>query len=152
MSRLTHDPIDVAAMLAAAAQPAAGGVVLFLGITRQFTGAAETVELAYEAYEAMAERRLESLAAAARKRWSLAHAEIVHRLGVVPVGEPSVAIVASSPHRADAFAAGQWLIDELKADAPIWKQERYADGRREWVHPQPASTTGEPANQANERE
>ncbi len=141
MPRLTKEPIDYTALVAAASQPAAGAVVLFLGITRQFTGDAETAELAYEAYEEMASTRLDALAAEARSRWPLVHAEIVHRLGVVPVGEPSVAVVASSPHRADAFAAGEWLIDALKADAPIWKQERYTDGRREWIHPQSSAPT-----------
>lgn len=140
MPSLTDKPIDTNALLVAASQPAAGAVVLFLGITRQFTDVAETTELTYEAYEEMAVRRLAALEAEARDRWPLVHAEIVHRMGVVPIGEASVAVVAGSPHRGDAFAAGQWLIDELKADAPIWKQERYADGRREWVHP----GTGEP--------
>ena len=140
MPSLTSQSIDTQALLAAASQPAAGAVVLFLGITRQFTADAETAELAYEAYDAMARQRLAALESEARERWPLVHAEIVHRTGVVPIGEPSVAVVASSPHRGDAFAAGQWLIDSLKADAPIWKQERYADGRREWVHPAPTST------------
>ncbi|MAT69014.1 MAG: molybdopterin converting factor [Planctomycetaceae bacterium] len=144
MASLTAEPIDSAALVAAASQPAAGAVVLFLGITRQFTDGAETAELAYEAYEEMAVRKLAALEAEAARRWPLVHAEIVHRTGVVPIGEPSVAVVASSPHRGDAFAAGQWLIDALKADAPIWKQERYADGRREWVHPTPGDAASPP--------
>lgn len=146
MPRLTKQPIDTTQLLTAAQTPAAGAVVLFLGITREFTtypetGSAEThtqrqtIELAYEAYEAMAEAKLAELETDARQRWPLATCDIVHRLGVVPLAEASVAVVVSSPHRADAFEAGRWLIDELKREVPIWKREHYADGKTEWVHP-----------------
>ena len=136
MIDLTDQPIDVAPILAAAQQPTAGAVVLFLGITRQFTGQQETVELAYEAYNEMARGELARLEAEARRRWSLVECVIVHRLGVVPISEPSVAVAVSSPHRDAAFAAGKWLIDELKSSAPIWKQERWSNGSHQWVHPQ----------------
>jgi molybdopterin synthase catalytic subunit len=135
MIELTVSPIDVTPLLAAAQQPAAGAVVLFLGITRQFTGDNETAELAYEAYQDMAEKELAKLEAMARERWPLTECLIVHRLGVVPLTEASVAIVVSSPHRHDAFDAGRWLIDALKESAPIWKQERWTNGDAEWVHP-----------------
>jgi molybdopterin synthase catalytic subunit len=84
---------------------------------------------------AMAERRLGELEAEARRRWPVLECSIVHRVGRVPPSEASVAIVVSTPHRADAFAAGQWLIDTLKEDVPIWKREEWADGGTEWVHP-----------------
>lgn len=135
MIELCESPIDVAAVLAAAQSPQAGAVVLFLGTTRQFTDGKETAELKYEAYAKMAMGELQRLAEEARTRWSLVGCAAVHRLGVVPVGEASVAIATSSPHRADAFAAGQWLIDTLKDQAPIWKQECWTDGSREWIHP-----------------
>lgn len=135
MVQLTTIPIDVGPLLAAAQQPAAGAVVLFLGITREFTGEKQTTLLSYEAYDQMAERELQRLEAQARERWPLVECSLVHRTGVVPVSEASVAIVTSSPHRADAFDAGRWLIDELKRSVPIWKQEHYADGSTEWVHP-----------------
>ncbi len=122
-------------LLARVQQPAAGAALLFLGISRQFTGERETVELAYEAYHEMAERELARLEAEARRRWPLVECAIVHRLGVVPISEASVAVVVSSPHRDEAFEAGRWLIDALKETAPIWKQERWADGATEWVHP-----------------
>ena len=83
----------------------------------------------------MAERRLAELESEARRRWPVIECIIVHRLGTVPPTESSVAIAVSTPHRADAFAAGQWLIDSLKADVPIWKREQWADGTTEWVHP-----------------
>lgn len=141
MIKLTQEPIDTTALLLAAQQPAAGALVLFLGVTREFTTHADedqprqTTELSYEAYGPMAESQLARLEAAARERWPLVECQIVHRLGVVPLAEASVAIVVSSPHRAAAFEAGRWLIDELKREVPIWKREHYADGRSEWVHP-----------------
>ncbi|MGD9633550.1 MAG: molybdenum cofactor biosynthesis protein MoaE [Pirellulales bacterium] len=135
MIELTREPIDSAALLARATTPQAGAVLLFLGTTRELTGGRRTVALDYEAYDEMAGRKLAELEAEARRRWPLIECSIVHRLGRVPLAEASVAIVVSTPHRADAFAAGQWLIDTLKQDVPIWKQEHWADGKSEWVHP-----------------
>ncbi len=136
MIQLTEKPIDTEKLLAQACQPEAGAVVLFLGITRQFTGGRETVDLQYSAYRQMAEKQLRLLEAEARERWSLAECLIVHRLGNVALSEASVAIVVASPHRGEAFAAGQWLIDTLKQRVPIWKQEHWKDGATEWVHPE----------------
>lgn len=135
MIQLSNEPIDVTPLVARASQPAAGAVVLFLGISREFTGEKQTVSLSYEAYPEMAERELAKLEAEARARWPIVECVIVHRLGVVPISEASVAVVVSSPHRDAAFEAGRWLIDSLKQTAPIWKQETWADGGTEWVHP-----------------
>jgi molybdopterin synthase catalytic subunit len=140
MIELTNAPIDVTSLFARAQQPAAGAVVAFLGISRQFTGELETVELSYEAYHEMAERELARLEAEARQRWNLVECILVHRLGVVPISEASVAVVVSSPHRDAAFEAARWLIDTLKDSAPIWKQERRVSGATEWVHPETGST------------
>jgi molybdopterin synthase catalytic subunit len=135
MIQLTTEPIDAARLLEQATSPQAGAVVLFLGMTRQLTGSRRTVTLDYEAYGTMAEQKLAELEAEARRRWPIIECLIVHRLGRVPLAEASVAIVVSTPHRADAFAAGQWLIDTLKQDVPIWKREERADGATEWIHP-----------------
>jgi molybdopterin synthase catalytic subunit len=135
MIELTREPIDCNSLLAKATRSEAGAVLLFLGTTRELTDGRRTVALDYEAYDEMAEKKLAELEAAARRRWPLVECSIVHRLGKVPLAEASVAIVVSTPHRADAFAAGQWLIDTLKRDVPIWKQEHWADGKSEWVHP-----------------
>jgi molybdopterin synthase catalytic subunit len=132
---LTHEPIDTAEIVRRAGHPEAGAVVLFLGTTRELTDGRQTVALDYEAYEEMARRRLAELETEARQRWPVIECIVVHRLGHVPVGEASVAIAVSTPHRGDAFAAGQWLIDSLKRDVPIWKREEWADGTTEWVHP-----------------
>ena len=139
MIKLSDQPIDAAALLEQAQQPAAGAVVLFLGVTREFTAGRQTIELSYEAYQDMAAKELAALEAEARRRWPLVECAIVHRLGVVPLAEASVAVAASSPHRDAAFDAARWLIDELKKNVPIWKQERWADGTREWMHPQAIS-------------
>ncbi len=135
MIQLTHSPIDADLMVRSAQSPAAGAVLLFLGCTRQHTAGRETTELVYDAYEEMAAKELATLEATARERWGLVECLIVHRLGVVPLGEASVAIVVASPHRKAAFEAGEWLIDTLKESVPIWKQEHWADGSSEWVHP-----------------
>ena len=135
MIQLTKDPIDTAAVLDRVRHPEAGAVVLFLGTTRELTAGRQTVALDYEAYHEMAERKLAELENEARRKWPVIECMIVHRLGRVPPAEASVAIAVSTPHRSDAFAAGQWLIDSLKHDVPIWKREQWSDGAQEWVHP-----------------
>jgi molybdopterin synthase catalytic subunit len=135
MIQLTDQPIDLAPLVDQARHPSAGAVLLFLGTTREWTKERQTVALDYEAYNDMAERRLAELEAEARTRWPIIECHIVHRTGRVPPAEASVAIVVSTPHRRDAFAAGEWLIDTLKKDVPIWKREQWADGTTEWVHP-----------------
>ncbi len=135
MIQLTDQPIDPQAVLDRVASPAAGAVVLFLGTVRHESRGRATVALEYESYADMARKELEQLAAEARKRWALCECAIVHRLGRMEVGQLSVAIAVSSPHRREAFEAGQWLIDRIKQVVPIWKNEQFADGTCEWVHP-----------------
>ena len=135
MVSLTSDPIDTAAILGQASSNDAGAVVLFLGTTRELTHGRRTESLDYECYPEMAEKKLAELEAEARRRWPLTGCVMVHRLGHLELGEASIAIAVSSPHRADAFAAGQWLIDTIKEVVPIWKRENWADGTSEWVHP-----------------
>jgi molybdopterin synthase catalytic subunit len=136
MVKLTHEPIDTAALVNAVQTPEVGAVVLFLGVSRRLTQGRETTQLTYDAYEKMAVKELELLEAEARQRWPIVSCAIVHRLGVVPLGEASVAVAVACPHRREAFEAGQWLIDTLKERVPIWKQEHWADGKTEWVHPE----------------
>ena len=135
MIALTPEPIDTAAVLAQVASNDAGAVVLFLGTTREFTHGRQTASLDYECYPEMAEKKLGELEAEARRRWTLVGCAIVHRLGHLELGEASIAIAVSSPHRRVAFEAGQWLIDTIKEVVPIWKCENWADGTSEWVHP-----------------
>jgi molybdopterin synthase catalytic subunit len=140
MVRLTHDPIDYAAVTEAVRSPAAGAVVLFLGTVRELTAGRQTLSLNYDGYGDMAQRTMQQLEDEARQRWPVVAVEIVHRLGHLELGDISVAVAVSCPHRKQAFEAGQFLIDELKRTVPIWKQEHWADGTTEWVHP----GTGEP--------
>ncbi len=135
MTRLVKNKIDVAALLDRVSSNDAGAAVLFLGTTREFTNGRQTLSLSYECYGEMAEKKLAQLEAEARDRWEIVECALVHRLGHVELGEASVAIAVSCPHRKDAFEAGQWLIDTIKEVVPIWKKENWADGTYEWVHP-----------------
>ncbi len=135
MIELTESPIDTSALLEHVNSPQAGAVVLFLGTVREMTAGRRTVALDYECYPDMARKKLAELEAEARSRWPIMECAIVHRLGHLELGEASVAVAVSTPHRQDAFAAGKWLIDTLKEVVPIWKKEQWDDGTTEWVHP-----------------
>ena len=135
MIQLTDQPIDVAAAVDAVRSPQVGAVVVFLGTVRGTTDGRETDSLDYECYPEMAEKKLAELEAEARQRWPHVECAIMHRLGHLCVGEASVAVAAGSPHRREAFEAAEWLIDCIKQVVPIWKQENYADGASDWVHP-----------------
>jgi molybdopterin synthase catalytic subunit/molybdopterin converting factor small subunit len=125
---LTHEPIDIAKIIAHAKQSEDGAVVIFDGIVRNQTRGRQTLYLDYEAYDEMARRQMDQLARDARSRFAVRHATIVHRLGRLQVGESSVLIVVASAHRAQAYEASRWLIDTLKKTVPIWKKETFVDG------------------------
>jgi molybdopterin synthase catalytic subunit len=116
----------------------AGGVDLFLGTTRAEThpDGRTLVALDYEAYVEMAIKQMHDLAARARQRWPIRRLVLLHRVGRVDVGEASVLIAVSCPHRAEAFESCRFLIDTLKAEVAIWKKEVWADGSGTWVHPE----------------
>jgi len=122
--RLTGDPLDVGAISAAVRDPRAGAVVCFEGVTR------EVDALEYEAYAAMAEERMHAIAAEEADRHGLVAVAVEHRTGRVALSEPSVLVAAAGPHREEAFAGARAIIDRLKAEAPIWKVEETASGRR----------------------
>lgn len=133
--RLVNGEIDTAAVLATVADVAAGAHVLFVGTTRGVTGDVVTRGLEYEAHEPLARSVLCALAEEAVRTHTLSGCAVVHRLGAVPVGSASVAVATSAPHRREAFAAAEWLMERIKRDVPIWKREEAADGSRTWVHP-----------------
>jgi molybdopterin synthase catalytic subunit len=135
MCCLTREPIDYSRMTEMVRRPGSGAVVVFLGTVRDITGDEVTVALDYDAYAPMAEKKLAEIEAATRSRWPVGEISIVHRLGRLEVGEISVAVAVSCPHRAEAFEACRFAIDLTKELAPIWKKENWADGRTEWVHP-----------------
>lgn len=134
MFRLTRDAIDYHALTESARSPHCGAVVLFLGTVRDLTGQQVTVFLEYDAYAPMAEKKLAEIEAEARRRWPISEIAITHRLGRLDVGEVSVAVAVSCPHRGDAFAACRYVIDTLKELVPIWKKENAPDGTGEWIH------------------
>jgi molybdopterin synthase catalytic subunit len=135
MLSLTHDPIDYEALTESVRRPGCGAVVLFLGTVRDLTGERVTVALDYEAYPGLAEKTMAEIEADTRGRWPVGELAMAHRLGRLGVGDVSVAVAVSCPHRADAFEACRHAIDRLKELVPIWKRENWADGRTEWVHP-----------------
>ena len=126
--RLTREPIDRAAVLAAVEQPEDGAAVLFDGVVRNHTRGRRTLFLDYEAYEAMALAEMRKLAAEAKARFGVREVAIEHRLGRLEIGETSVLIVVASAHRAAAFDACRFVIDTLKKTVPIWKREHFEDG------------------------
>jgi len=131
---LTHDPIDAAALLARA-RSSDGGVCVFVGVVRDENEGRPTTGIEYEAYGSMAEAEIGRLLAALAKRWPQVRVEILHRLGRLAIGDASVAVLATAPHRAEAFAACREAIDRLKTTVPIWKKEFYRDGTSDWVDP-----------------
>jgi molybdopterin synthase catalytic subunit len=131
---LTTEPIDVPAMLREA-RPCDGGVCLFVGVVRNQNDGRETRQIQYEAYAPMAEAEIGRLLQSIGESLPQARVSLRHRLGLLEVGEASVAVVATAPHRAEAFAACREAIDRLKTTVPIWKKEFYADGTFEWVDP-----------------
>jgi molybdopterin synthase catalytic subunit len=131
--RVTDQPLVLDDLVARVSDPRAGAVVAFLGVTR------ELPELEYEAYTEMAEREMSEIVARAAERHGLTGAAAEHRVGAVPLSEPSVAIAVSAPHRDAAFAGGREVIDEIKERAPIWKKE---EGEwKEGTHPRVAQET-----------
>jgi molybdopterin synthase catalytic subunit len=135
MIQLIREPIDYFRLTEQVRRNDCGAVVTFLGTVRDLTGEHVTVALDYEAYPAMAEKKLAEIEQDTRSRWPVGDVVLVHRLGHLEVGEVSVAVAVSCPHRADAFAACRHAIDRLKELVPIWKKENWADGSTEWVHP-----------------
>lgn len=136
MIEITNQTIDTDKVLRSVQSHQAGASVLFTGSTRQFTRGKETLKLDYECYEEMAIKKMEELRCQALERWNVEACSIVHRVGMVELGEISIAVAVSTAHRVASFEAAQWLVDTLKKEVPIWKREYWADGSEEWVHPE----------------
>jgi molybdopterin synthase catalytic subunit len=132
--RVTEQAIDTDAILAAVGDPGAGGTTLFVGTTRNENEGRVVKRLEYEAYEAMAVEEMRRIGEEITRRWGMVAVAMVHRVGVVPVGQVSVAVAVSAAHREEAFAACRYGIDTLKATVPIWKKEYYQGGEH-WVGP-----------------
>ncbi len=129
MFRIVEGPIDVGALVEMAFRPDCGAVATFVGTTRVDESSGVSVEyLEYEAYRPMADRKLEEIGAEIRDRWEVGHVAIVHRLGRVDPGEPSVAIVVASLRRGPTFEASRYAIERIKEVVPIWQREVWSDG------------------------
>ena len=135
MVRLTRDTIDYHRLTETVRKGSCGAVVTFLGTVRDLTGERVTAAIEYEAYPEMAEKKMAEIEADTRARWPVGDIVLEHRLGHLNVGDISVAVAVSCPHRAQAFEACRHAIDRLKELAPIWKKENWSDGSTEWVHP-----------------
>ncbi len=130
---ITREPIDPAAVLGHVGSDDDGAAVLFLGVVRNHNDGAAVTGLTYDAYDAMADRVLDEIAGEAAARLGTPRIAVVHRAGELAVGEVSVAIAASSPHRAESFDATRYVIEEIKKRLPVWKKEHYVEGGAEWL-------------------
>jgi molybdopterin synthase catalytic subunit len=128
-------PIDPGALVLEVGNIAHGAVVLFLGTVRDMNEGREVSGIEYRAYDAMALRELETIAAEACARFETDEIVVEHRTGELALGEVSVGIAVSHAHRAPAYDASRYMIEQLKRRVPVWKKEEYADGTREWVDP-----------------
>jgi molybdopterin synthase catalytic subunit len=124
MSYLTGDPLDLSALIAEVRRDSDGGLAVFLGVVRNENDGRPVREIDYTAYEKMAESEMEKVASGLAAHFPETRVGMRHRLGILRVGEASVAIVASSPHRSEAFAACREAIEQIKLRVPIWKKER----------------------------
>lgn len=134
--RVTARPLSLDAAYRAVRRPDCGGLCLFVGAVRNRNEGRRVLRMRYTAFSAMAKREFRAIAARARARWNLGAFYVAHRTGMLKLGEPSVIVAVSAPHRAEAFAAARFMIDRLKESAPIWKEEFYAGGKA-WIATRP---------------
>jgi molybdopterin synthase catalytic subunit len=130
---VTTNPIDAGDVLARVGSPEDGAVLLFLGVVRNHAEGRAVDGMRYDAYEAMARSVLAEIAREASERYGTDRLAVVHRVGDLKLGEISVAIAVSTPHRAEAYAANREIIEEIKKRLPVWKKEHYLDGASSWV-------------------
>jgi molybdopterin synthase catalytic subunit len=131
--RVTSDPLSVDEALASVADDGAGGTCVFVGTVRDHSKAGDVTGLRYEAWDELAVRRLHEIADELFEKWPVRKVAILHRTGDLAVGEASVVIACSAPHRSDAFEACRHGIERLKEDVPIWKKEELVSGDAHWV-------------------
>lgn len=150
-AHITRDPIQPDDVLSRVGADEDGAVVLFLGIVRDHNDGRRVSGMEYEAYREMAEGVLDAIADEVVEGWPTDRVAVVHRIGALDVGEVSVAIAVSTPHRADAYEASRYVIEEIKKRLPVWKREHYVDGERRWVPGRrPPASKGEASVGASE--
>lgn len=136
-ARLRAEPLDLESLLEETADPGCGALVVFAGTVRNENRGRPVERLSYEAHGELAEKTLARLEDEVVERFDVRECRLQHRTGTLAVGEPSVLVVVRAPHRAQAFEAGRWAIDELKERVPLWKEEHYADGESEYLEGTP---------------
>ena len=132
-SRISQKPIDPTKALASVMDDDAGGIVLFVGTVRNQTDGRRVKGLEYQVYRKMAQREIAKLEEEIRRRWQVKSITLVHREGKLKVGDVSVVVAVSAPHRGEAFEAARYAIDRIKDSLPIWKREKFKGGRYAWV-------------------
>jgi molybdopterin synthase catalytic subunit len=132
IARVTDAPLDPNEAIEAVGDPAAGAIDLFLGVVRNTNKGRDVAYLEYDAYPEMAEKLMADLGQQAIDKYGLRKVALYHRTGRLEIGETSLLIAISSGHRAEAFTAGKWLVDEVKKRVPVWKKEVWSDGE-EWI-------------------
>ncbi len=132
-SAIVEEPLDPARLMGLVTADARGGVVTFVGCVRDRNAGRPVLALDYRAYRPMAERELALIVAEAEAQWADVAVAVEHRLGALRIGDAAVVVVAAHPHRRAAFAACEFVLEQLKRRVPIWKREHYADGPAEWV-------------------
>ena len=130
---IVNAAINTHQLLAEVAGDGNGAVILFVGTVRDVNDGQPVSGIDYSAYEGMAARELDAITREACERFGTMDVVVEHRIGTLELGEASVVIVAAHPHRAEAFDAARYVIDEIKKRVPIWKREHYVDGTRAWV-------------------
>jgi molybdopterin synthase catalytic subunit len=141
MTYLTRQPLFIDQLVADVSSPTCGGTCVFLGTVRNGVEEAGVKAIEYSAYEEMVEIEFGRLVGEARARWPDARIAVRHRLGTIPTGEASIGIAAAAPHRAQAFDACRFVIEEVKRRIPVWKKELHLDGTEVWVDPSGRPTT-----------
>ena len=129
---ISKEPIVIQEVIDKVVQREAGAITTFIGTVRELTHGKKTLYLIYEAYEAMAVKKLEQIGDEIKKRWSGAEVAITHRVGKLDITDIAVVIAVSTPHRADAYEANRYAIERIKEIVPIWKKEHWEDGE-EWI-------------------
>jgi molybdopterin synthase catalytic subunit len=152
LAAIVREPIDPAHVSTLIGADEDGASVLFLGVVRDHNDGRSVGGVRYDAYEEMAAKVLSEIVEEAARSAGTDRVAAVHRIGELKVGEVSVAIAVSSPHRAEAYEASRYVIEEIKKRLPVWKKERYSDGAEEWVEgrtPDPAPAPQADAPQAD---
>jgi molybdopterin synthase catalytic subunit len=144
MFKIVEGPIDDLKLEESVRTEADGAVIVFRGVARRFSRGRDVVHLEYEAYPEMAEKVMAQIGDEIKARWKVSQVAIVHRTGVLEIGQASVVIAIAAPHRGEAFEATQYAIDRLKEIVPIWKKEIWSDGSQwiGWEHEAHAAHSG----------